>query len=250
MIRSPASEHHHRLIRLLRVSPELNNLSTATAPVKVRVIGERREMSRVSHCSFTFVGHYRCLDFVNTALLAARGHADPIQDFDGLVSWLYDAGLIDAVQRSVALQKWSKGREAQQAYARALLFRMRLTEIAERLASRRQVPKSGLDAINEQLQSRVTRAKLTRGKRGFVERFETDLTEPRQLIVPLAQSAADLLCHGNLSLVKRCANPSCSLYFYDTSKNHTRRWCSMERCGSRMKMAAYYQRRRLRRERS
>jgi predicted RNA-binding Zn ribbon-like protein len=207
-------------------------------------------MSRVSHGSFSFVGHYRCLDFVNTALVVARGRADPIQDFDGLVSWLHEAGLIDAAQRSVALQKWSKGREAQQAYAGALLFRMRLAEIAERLVSRRQVPKSGFNAINEQLQSRVTRAKLKRGKSGFVERFEADFTEPRQLIVPLAQSAADLLCHGDLSLVKRCANPSCSLYFYDTSKNHTRRWCSMETCGSRMKMAAYYQRQRLRRARS
>src|SRR5579875_144693 len=163
MIHSPASEHHHRLIRPLRVSPEINNLSTATAPVKVRAIGGRREMSRVSHRSFTFVGHYRCLDFVNTALIAARGRTDPIQDFDGLVSWLHDAGLIHAAQRSVALQKWSKGREAQQAYAGALLFRMRLAEMAARLASRRQVPKPGLDAINEQLQSLATRAKLTRG---------------------------------------------------------------------------------------
>lgn len=207
-------------------------------------------MSPVSHGGFTFVGHYRCLDFVNTALVAAQGGTDPIQDFNAFVSWLHDAGLIDAAQRSVALQKWSKGREAQQAYAGALLFRMRLAEMAERLASRKQVPKSGLDAINEQLQSRAARAKVTRGKSGFVERLETDLTEPRQLVVPLAQSAADLLCHGDLSSVKRCANPSCSLYFYDISKNHTRRWCSMERCGSRMKMAAYYQRQRLRRERS
>lgn len=207
-------------------------------------------MSRVSHGGFTFVGHYRCLDFVNTSLVAARGHADPIQDFESLVSWLHDAGLIDAAKRSMALQKWSKGREAQQTYAGALLFRMRLAEIAERLASRRHVPKSGLDAINEQLQSRVTRAKLKRSKRGFVERLETDLTEPLQLIVPLAQSAAELLCNGDLSLVKRCTNPCCSLYFYDTSKNHSRRWCSMDTCGSRMKMAAYYQRQRLRHARS
>jgi len=207
-------------------------------------------MSHARNGSFPFVGHYRCLDFVNTALVAARGRVDPIQDFDGLVSWLHDAGLIDAAPRRVALAKWGKGRDAHQTYGAALLFRLRLAEIAEKVAARKQVSKAGLDALNEQLQSRVTRAKLKRGKRGFVEWFEPDLTEPRQLIVPLAQSAADLLCNGDLSLVKRCANPSCSLYFYDTSKNHTRRWCSMETCGSRMKMAAYYQRQRLRRARS
>jgi predicted RNA-binding Zn ribbon-like protein len=248
MIHSPASEHHHRLIRLLRVSPEINNLSIASAPVIVEVFGEHREMSRASNGSFPFVGRYRCLDFVNTALVAARGGTDQIQDFNGFVSWLHEAGLIDTAERRVALARWGKGREAQQTYGAALLFRLRMAEIAERLAARKQVSKTGLDAINEQLQGLAARAKVTRGKNGFVECLETDLTEPRQLIVRLAQSAADLLCHGDLSSVKRCANPSCSLYFYDTSKNHTRRWCSMERCGSRMKMAAYYQRRRLRRE--
>jgi len=207
-------------------------------------------MSRASNGGFPFVGHYRCLDFVNTALIAAQGRTDPIQDFSGLVSWLHEAGLIDAAERRVALAKWGKGREAQQTYGAAQLFRLRMAEIAEKLAARKQVSKSGVDAINEQLRSLAARAKLTRGKSGFVERLETDFTEPRQLIVPLAQSAADLLCNGDLSLVKRCANASCSLYFYDTSKNHTRRWCSMETCGSRMKMAAYYQRQRLRRERS
>ena len=205
-------------------------------------------MSRANHGSFPFVGHYRWLDFVNTALIAAQGGSDPLQDFNGLVAWLHEANLIDAAEARFALEKWGKGREAQQAYAAALLFRMRIAEIAERLAARKQVPKSGLDAINEQLQGFAVRAKLTRTHSGFVERFQTDLTDPRQLIAPLARSAADLLCHGDLFLVKRCANPSCSLYFYDASKNHTRRWCSMERCGSRMKMAAYYQRRRLRRE--
>jgi hypothetical protein len=54
MIHSPASEHHHHLIRLLGIGPEINNLSTATAPVKVRVTGGRREVSRDSNGGFPF----------------------------------------------------------------------------------------------------------------------------------------------------------------------------------------------------
>ena len=87
------------------------------------------------------------LSIASAPVVAAQGSSDPIQDFNGLVSWLHEAGLIDARERSVALEKWSKRREAQQVYAGALLLRMRLAEIAERLASRRQVPKSGLDAL-------------------------------------------------------------------------------------------------------
>ena len=36
---------------------------------------------------------------------------------------------------------------------------------------------------------------------------------------------------------------NCVRYFYDTTKNRRRRWCSMDGCGSRAKAAAYYRRR-------
>ena len=47
---------------------------------------------------------------------------------------------------------------------------------------------------------------------------------------------------ADLSLVKACQNPQCVLFFYDTTKNHARRWCSMAACGNRAKVAAHYQR--------
>ena len=43
--------------------------------------------------------------------------------------------------------------------------------------------------------------------------------------------------------LRRCAAASCVLVFFDTSRNGTRRWCSMASCGSRAKAADYYQRR-------
>ena len=42
--------------------------------------------------------------------------------------------------------------------------------------------------------------------------------------------------------IRRCAHPACVLYFYDTSRNGTRRWCSMDGCGSRSKAARHYER--------
>ncbi|MEL6323421.1 MAG: CGNR zinc finger domain-containing protein, partial [Pseudomonadota bacterium] len=33
--------------------------------------------------------------------------------------------------------------------------------------------------------------------------------------------------------------PTCTLYFHDVSKNHKRRWCSMDICGNRAKAAAH-----------
>lgn len=42
--------------------------------------------------------------------------------------------------------------------------------------------------------------------------------------------------------LRQCAHPDCVLYFFDTSRNGTRRWHSMETCGARAKSARYYRR--------
>jgi predicted RNA-binding Zn ribbon-like protein len=69
------------------------------------------------------------------------------------------------------------------------------------------------------------------------------------ILAPVAEAAAELLATANFNLVKRCEDDTCVLWFSDQSKSHHRRWCSMEICGNRQKVAAY--RRRLRnRERS
>ena len=44
--------------------------------------------------------------------------------------------------------------------------------------------------------------------------------------------------------VRKCANPECVLWFLDTSKNGSRRWCSMEACGNRTKVGRFNQRQR------
>ncbi|KPC49867.1 CGNR zinc finger domain-containing protein [Amantichitinum ursilacus] len=65
---------------------------------------------------------------------------------------------------------------------------------------------------------------------------------PAQLLAPLAEAAADLLAHGDWQLVRHCEDHSCSLMFYDRTKAHRRRWCSMAACGNRNKVAKFRQR--------
>ena len=54
---------------------------------------------------------------------------------------------------------------------------------------------------------------------------------PDALLLPLAEAMGDLLCRPDFEGVKICENAKCTLWFYDISKNHTRRWCSMAVCG-------------------
>jgi len=51
-----------------------------------------------------------------------------------------------------------------------------------------------------------------------------------------------VLC--DLSRVKECSNSGCGAFFYDTSKNRGRRWCTTTGCGNRMRVAAFYERQR------
>ncbi|ULR55553.1 CGNR zinc finger domain-containing protein [Streptomyces deccanensis] len=44
--------------------------------------------------------------------------------------------------------------------------------------------------------------------------------------------------------IRLCDQPDCIRYFLDTSRNGTRRWCSMALCGNRAKVARHYARNR------
>jgi predicted RNA-binding Zn ribbon-like protein len=44
--------------------------------------------------------------------------------------------------------------------------------------------------------------------------------------------------------IRQCAHPRCVLWFLDTSRNGSRRWCSMAGCGNRAKALQHYRRHR------
>ncbi len=62
------------------------------------------------------------------------------------------------------------------------------------------------------------------------------------LLAAIARSAAEIIAEGPGTPLRVCSNPSCGLFFYDTSRTHRRRWCSMSRCGNRHKVAAFSRR--------
>jgi len=65
---------------------------------------------------------------------------------------------------------------------------------------------------------------------------------PQQALAPLAEAAADLLANGDFHLIRRCESDTCVLWFYDRTRSHHRRWCSMASCGNRHKVAAFRKR--------
>jgi predicted RNA-binding Zn ribbon-like protein len=65
-----------------------------------------------------------------------------------------------------------------------------------------------------------------------------------QAWLPAAIAALDLLdlLRDRPDRIRPCAHPDCILWFLDTSRNGTRRWCSMAACGNRAKAQRHYSR--------
>jgi len=152
-------------------------------------------------------GEPLALDLIDTVWIDDAGRHDLLADPAARTAWLARHGLPDAGQ--AAADPLVQAREA----LRALLER-RNDPAAER----------GVDDV------------LARGGLQLTVRGES-------AHVPDAWAAAwraarDLrrLLAERPDRVKRCANPDCVLWFEDTTRSGTRRWCSMTGgCGSRLK---------------
>jgi predicted RNA-binding Zn ribbon-like protein len=163
--------------------------------------------------------------------------------FAGLVRWLCAAGALDEEGVRRSLERGGSPTQGAKTFVEAIRLRTALRRGAERLAAGKPPGEAMVAAVNRILARQPAYPRLVREGGGYVTRLEPVSRSPLQLLAPVAESAAWLLEHGDHSRVRRCAGSGCVLLFYDTTKNHNRRWCSMDGCGSRAKAGAYYRRR-------
>ena len=115
--------------------------------------------------------------------------------------------------------------------------------IRELVAARKQGQAGNPAALNGFLRKAVSHPQLLWPASGApqLER-QRKVQTAEQLLSPLAEAAANLLVAGYFNLIRRCEHPECILWFYDRTKAHKRRWCSMALCGNRHKVAEFRKR--------
>ncbi len=199
-----------------------------------------KEMSAVE--KFPAVGNNLSLDFINTKIIENGELKDLLTDFTDLAAWAAAADLLEKSKAERLVDEWKDSAEINDAFRRAIDFREMLREMAANLASGKTVSKRAIAAINGEIQNQSGAIEIRRTENGFEKSFRADYRTPRQLLAPVAESAADLLCYGDSARIKKCSGENCVLYFYDTTKNRARRWCDMTICGNRAKSAAFYRR--------
>jgi predicted RNA-binding Zn ribbon-like protein len=190
------------------------------------------------------IANHVCLDFINTQIIQGGQLVELVENFGDLVWWLAAARLLETAQAEALIERWGCTSEGQAAVEQALALRSLLRQMVEELVAGKPAPLAAVEAINRRLRYRVRYSQLIQTQDKFTMRSYLEFDEAIQTLGPLAEAGCDLLSQADLSLIKKCENPACILYFYDTSKNRARRWCSMRMCGNRMKVAAYYRRRR------
>jgi predicted RNA-binding Zn ribbon-like protein len=192
---------------------------------------------------FLFLGNHLTLDFLNTRPVLNDGPMELLPDFSALLRWFHAAKLISSRDMVRLQRQWGGSARAQRTVEAMRELRERLRKEVLAWEQGGAVHHSTVAELNRLMADHPTLTKLTVGGRAFATELYFVTRRPEDLLAPLAHSAASLFAHADRNRVRKCRQ--CVLHFHDTSKKGTRRWCSMQLCGNRIKVAAYAARQRL-----
>jgi len=193
------------------------------------------------------VGGWLCLDVANS--VDARHEEVPddrLRTYTDLVLWVARAGGLTPDQASALLALAADDPDgARRELRRTAEVRDAAFRLFHGLATTGSSDPADLTVLQESHAEGLRHARLVPGPETFEWTWEPDLRLVRWLV---ARSAVDLATAGPLPRVKACASDEgCRYLFVDTSKNGSRRWCSMSACGNQAKARALTERRRARR---
>ncbi|MFS2222585.1 CGNR zinc finger domain-containing protein [Pantoea sp. B65] len=179
-----------------------------------------------------FLADHPALDFINTTAQIDGHEHDFWQSDDDVEAWLNQAGLRVAPETEPPAEPGALLQEARR-------LRNIIKQVVVQKKRGTQVDTQG---INHYLVAAATHDELVNAADGAlqIKRIYANRT-PLQRLAPVAEQAASLLAEHNFALVRECEHPECSLWFYDRTKAHRRRWCSMALCGNRAKVSRFRQ---------
>ncbi len=190
------------------------------------------------------VGGHLALDFVNTV------DGDPgfenFQSYRDLVAWSGKVGLLSWDEAALLAREANrKPEEAEAVHLEALALRETLYGVFRAVAEDEDPPSGSLEIVRGYECEALRRGRLTRGDDGFDWEW-TDGRDLAKVLWPVVHAATELLTSGSLGRLKLCAG--CYWLFLDASRNRSRRWCTMEVCGTHEKARRYVAKRAARRD--
>ncbi len=179
--------------------------------------------------TFSFHRGSLALDFAGTVgSRVSDAPEERIPDGDALSAWLREAGLVeDAAATEEDLAQARRLREA-------------IHQLGDAIVAGRPLAARALATLNDAAAGlRLGAPRLDRTR---TVRWDAD----RPVALALARVAADAIDRfaSDAGRLTHCELPGCGALLLSRSRSDRRRWCSMELCGNRAKVAAYRNRRR------
>jgi predicted RNA-binding Zn ribbon-like protein len=176
-----------------------------------------------------FIADDLALDFINTRFGVGQSFRECFGSDESVLQWLLRTG-------SITGGEVPKGRSGTLVKAA-----IELRESARDLLACRKAGRVGDPAVLNRflaLDRSSIQLEWRHGKPPTL-RLQRHLPTVEAALVPVANAVATLLTEGEFQLVRTCESSDCTLWFYDRTKAHHRRWCSMALCGNRAKVASF-----------
>jgi predicted RNA-binding Zn ribbon-like protein len=208
------------------------------------MLGARAERHR-----FELDGGTVSLDFLNTVsgMRRSANPRDRLQGYGDVVYWAEQVGVIDG-RRAAELYRRAERepQRAAEAHAEAIRRREALHDVVLAAVDRRPAPEAALETVNRWIADALAQRRFRPAGAG---KFEAALADDGDLLAflrPVALDAAELLerevSSGLVGVCEERLVGRCAWFFLDTTRNHSRRFCSMKECGNRAKQRRHYER--------
>ena len=191
---------------------------------------------------FLFVANRLALDFLNTRPVLAQGPTELLPDFYALERWLMASRIVTSSKTRKLLRSWRHSPEAASFLKDVITFRERLREAVLRMEGGSPPSDEFVQEVNSGLLHHSPIMALRKREGRIVREPLFEPKRPADLWAPILDGAADLLSEPESERIRQCE--ACVVHFFDTSKKGSRRWCSMNLCGNKLKVAAYQRRKR------
>lgn len=186
-----------------------------------------------------------CLNFANTMdWHASTQPIETLYQYADLVAWAQRINLLSSEEAAeLTAQAGRFPSKAAKVLAQAIDLRETIYRIFVAVATEQPVAPADLASLNAALPAAYCHLNIVQTVDGFVWGWAGRDDELERVLWPIMRSAADLLMADARDRVRQCADDrGCGYLFIDTTRNHSRRWCTMEGCGNRAKARRHYSR--------
>jgi predicted RNA-binding Zn ribbon-like protein len=191
---------------------------------------------------FLFVANRPILDFLNTKPVLLGEPTELLPDARALERWLIASKVVTSPRARALVRGWRDSAEAAAFVRELTTFRERLRAAVAQIESGSLPTDAFIAEVNFRLREHPRGSLLIKRGQGLAKETLFEPHKPEDLWEPIADATAELLTEAEPSRIRQCE--SCVVHFFDTSKKGSRRWCSMNICGNKLKVAAYQRRKR------